>query len=202
MRRLHGEELLVATHNRGKAEEIVALLRPYGVRIRTLADFGLEPPEETETTFRGNALLKARAAAMATGIAALADDSGLEVEALGGAPGVHTADWAETPRGRDFGQAMARVHDALVASGAPEPWRARFRCALALVWPDGSAELVEGEIPGRITWPMRGAQGHGYDPIFQPDGFSTTFAEMDRWEKNRLSHRGRAFDALVARCFT
>lgn len=202
MRRFEGGELLVATHNRGKAEEIADLLRPFGVRIRTLDDFGLEPPEETETSFRGNALLKARAAAAAAGIAALADDSGLEVEALGGAPGVHTADWAETAGGRDFGLAMARVHDALLASGAPEPWRARFRCALALVWPDGCAEVVEGEIPGRIAWPMRGAQGHGYDPIFQPDGFSTTFAEMDRWDKNRLSHRGRAFTALVARCFT
>jgi XTP/dITP diphosphohydrolase len=202
MRRFAERELLVATHNIGKAEEIADLLRPYDVRIRTLAEFGLEPPEETEASFRGNALLKARAAAMATGKAALADDSGLSVDALGGDPGVHTADWAEGPGGRDFVSAMKRVHAALEASGAPEPWSARFQCALALVWPDGGAEVVEGEIAGRIVWPMRGQGGHGYDPIFQPDGFSTTFAEMDRWEKNRLSHRGRAFAALVSRCFT
>jgi XTP/dITP diphosphohydrolase len=201
MRRFAGDRLLVATHNRGKLEEIAALLAPYGVEVTGAADHALPEPEETETSFAGNARIKAHAAARATGLPALADDSGLEIDALGGAPGVHTADWAETGSGRDFVHAMTRAHDALLASGAPRPWTARFRCALVLAWPEGHDELFEGAIEGQITWPMRGEKGHGYDPIFVPDGHEETFAEMDRWEKNRMSHRGRAMEKLVAGCF-
>lgn len=201
MRRFAGDRLLVATHNRGKLEEIAALLAPYGVAVTGAADHALPEPEETETSFAGNARIKAHAAARATGLPALADDSGLEIDALGGAPGVHTADWAETGSGRDFVHAMTRAHDALLASGAPRPWTARFRCALVLAWPDGHDELFEGAIEGRITWPMRGEKGHGYDPIFVPEGHEETFAEMDRWAKNRMSHRGRAMEELVAGCF-
>ena len=201
MRKFSGDTLLVATHNAGKLEEIAALLSPYGVRVVGAADKGLAEPEETETSFVGNARIKAHAAAKATGLPALADDSGLEIEALNGQPGVYTADWAETETGRDFVMAMTKAHDMLVNSVAPQPWAARFCCTLVLAWPDGHDEVFLGSISGRITWPMRGDQGHGYDPIFQPDGFQQTFAEMDRWEKNRMSHRADAFKKLVAGCF-
>lgn len=202
MRRLTEKRLVVATHNGGKLEEIAALLAPYGISVTSNADHGLPEPEETEESFAGNARLKARAAARATGLPALADDSGLEVAALGGAPGVRTADWAETgtAAGRDFGMAMERVWRDLVARGAPEPWGARFVCALAIAWPDGEEAVFEGRVEGRIVWPGRGTRGHGYDPVFQPEGRPETFGEMDRWEKNRMSHRGRAFAALVAGC--
>lgn len=199
--RLPGRELLVATHNRGKLEEIAALLDPHGVALRSNADFGLPEPEETGTTFAENATFKAEAALARTGLPSLADDSGLEIDALGGRPGVHTADWAETQAGRDFALAMTRAHDTLLASGAPEPWRARFRCTLVLALPDGSRDVFEGRIEGRIVWPMRGDRGHGYDPIFRPDGHDQTFGEMDRWEKNRLSHRADALAKFVSACF-
>lgn len=201
MRRFTGDRLVVATHNRGKLEEIAALLAPYGVRLTSNADHGLPEPAETETTFAGNARIKAHAAARATGLPALADDSGLMVDGLGGRPGVQTADWAETPQGRDFGLAMARVWDELEAVRAAEPRRATFCCTLVLAWPDGHDEVFAGRMPGRIVWPGRGDQGHGYDPIFQPDGHALTFGEMDRWEKNRISHRADAFRKLVAGCF-
>jgi len=201
MRRFDGRELLVATHNTGKLEEIADLLRGRDIVIRSMADFGLESPEETEESFAGNALLKAHAGAKATGLVCLADDSGLMVDALNGRPGVRTADWAETTDGRDFGLAMARVHYELELTGEPAPWSARFVCALVLVWPDGHEEVCEGQVTGQIVWPGRGALGHGYDPIFLPDGYSLTFGEMDRWEKNRISHRGKAF-ALLASRFT
>lgn len=200
-RKFEGEHLVVATHNRGKLEEIRDLLGPFGLTLSCNADHGLPEPEETEETFAGNAGIKARAAVTATGLPALADDSGLAVEALGGKPGVHTADWAETPEGRDFPMAMERTWSELEALKAAEPRRAAFCCTLVLAWPDGHEEVVEGRMPGRIVWPMRGDQGHGYDPIFQPDGYDLTFGEMDRWEKNRISHRARAFEALVERCF-
>jgi len=201
MRRLEGGRLLVATHNRGKLEEIAALLEPFGVAVSSNADHGLPEPPETGTTFADNARIKARAAVAAVGIPALADDSGLSVEALGGAPGVRSADWAERPDGsRDFAAAMARVHAELAAAGAAPPWRARFTCALVLAWPDGHEELFEGHVPGQIIRPGRGEKGHGYDPLFLPDGFDTTFGEMDRWEKNRISHRGRAFALMMAGC--
>jgi XTP/dITP diphosphohydrolase len=201
LRRLvRGDRLVVATHNRGKLEEIAALLEPHGVAVTGAAELGLAEPPETEDSFVGNARIKAHAASRATGLPALADDSGIEVEALGGAPGVHTADWAETPTGRDFEMAMRRTWGALEAAAAPEPRRAAFRCTLVLAWPDGTDAVFEGRMDGRIVWPMRGTQGHGYDPIFQPDGHDTTFGEMDRWEKNRISHRADAFRKFVEGC--
>lgn len=197
-----GDRLLVATHNRGKLEEIVDLLGPYGVEVVSAADLGLPVPEETETSFVGNARIKAHAGAKASGLPSLADDSGLSVDALGGAPGVQTADWAETPTGRDFDLAMERLWRELVASGAPEPWTAQFRSTLVLAWPDGRDMVFEGVVPGRIVWPKRGVQGHGFDPVFQPHGHAVTFGEMDRWAKNRISHRAEAFRRFVEACFT
>lgn len=201
VRRFEGKELLIATHNQGKLEEIAALLAPFGVSVTSNADHGLPEPDETETTFAGNALIKARAASQATGLPALSDDSGITIDALDGAPGVYTADWAETPNGRDFVIAMRNTWDKLEAVKAPEPRSAQFCCTLALVWPDGHHEIFAGEMPGRIVWPMRGDQGHGYDPIFQPNGYDITFGEMDRWEKNKISHRADAFRKLVSGCF-
>jgi len=150
----------------------------------------------------GNARIKAHAAAKSTGLVSLADDSGICIDALGGDPGVLTADWAETASGRDFGLAMHRTVDALRSSGAPEPWHARFECTLAMAWPDGIDEVFVGAMHGRVVWPMRGDLGHGYDPIFQPDGFDRTFGEMSTLQKNRISHRTDAFTKLVAGCFT
>ncbi|PWJ21763.1 RdgB/HAM1 family non-canonical purine NTP pyrophosphatase [Jannaschia seohaensis] len=193
-----GDTLLIATHNAGKLEEFSALFAPLGITCRSNADFGLAEPEEIETTFLGNARIKARAAVAATGLAALADDSGLEVEALDGQPGIHTADWAETPTGRDFMLAMTRTHDALIARAAPQPWRARFRATLVMLWPDGSEAVFEGDAPGRLIWPIRGQTGHGYDPMFIPDGHDRTFAEMPTEEKNAISHRARAMAKLKA----
>ena len=201
MRKFQGDTLLVATHNQGKLEEIAHLLEPFGVRVVGAAEKGLAEPEETESTFVGNARIKAHAAARATGLPALSDDSGLEIDALDGAPGVYTADWAETGNGRDFEMAMTKAHDKLVATGVKQPWTARFCCTLVLAWPDGHDEVFPGTVEGQIVWPKRGEHGHGYDPIFQPDGFVITFGEMDRWEKNRISHRADAFSRLVKGCF-
>ncbi len=192
---------MVATHNQGKLDEIRALLSLYGVTVVGAAEIGLPEPEETETTFVGNARIKAHAAAIATGLPALSDDSGIEIDALGGAPGVYTADWAETPRGRDFGMAMTRAHKELEAVNAPHPRTARFCCTLVLAWPDGHDEVFPGDMPGHVTWPMRGDQGHGYDPVFIPEGYDITLGEMDRWEKNKISHRAEAFGRFVAGCF-
>lgn len=200
MRRLSGARLLVASHNAGKVEEIADLLSGHGIAVVSAADLGLPVPPETGTTFAENARAKAHAAARAAGLPALADDSGIAVEALGGAPGVQTADWAETPAGRDFALAMRRTWEALEAARAPEPRRAAFLCTLCLAWPDGQEALFEGRVEGRIVWPPRGSLGHGYDPIFLPDGHDVTFGEMDRWAKNRLSHRARAFAAFRAAC--
>ena len=196
-----GDRLLVATHNRGKLEEIADLLGPFDVTVTGAGDLGLPEPEETETTFVGNARLKAHAAAKASGLIALADDSGLAVDALGGAPGVFTADWATTATGRDFKVGMERVWRELQATHAPEPRRAQFCCTLVLAQPDGRDLVFEGRSPGRLVWPGRGEQGHGFDPIFMPDSYAPTFGEMDRWEKNRLSHRADAFRKLVAALF-
>jgi XTP/dITP diphosphohydrolase len=198
MRRFNGKELLVASHNTGKIEEIAHLLQPFDIRVRSAQDFGLAEPEETETTFVGNARIKAHHAARATGLPALADDSGLSVTALGGDPGVYTADWAETDLGRDFDMAMGKVHDALKKSEAAQPWHAKFCCTLVLAWPDGHDEVFPGEVSGTVIWPPRGTNGHGYDPIFIADGYSDTFGEMDRWEKNKMSHRADAFSKLTA----
>lgn len=201
VRKFTDDTLLVATHNAGKLDEIVQLLAPYGVTVVGAAEKGLSVPDETETTFVGNARIKAHAAARATGLPSLSDDSGIVIDALGGAPGVYTADWAETKNGRDFVTAMTRAHDELIASKAPQPWTARFCCALVLAWPDGQDEVFEGTIEGWVVWPMRGVSGHGYDPVFQPLGYDVTFGEMDPAEKNRISHRADAFAKLVGDCF-
>ncbi len=196
MRRFTGDHLLIATHNQGKLEEMEALLEPFGISVSSAKDHGLPEPEETGTTFVENARIKAHAAAQATGLPALSDDSGIEIDALNGAPGVYTADWAETPGGRDFVMAMRKTHEMLEEKAAAHPRTARFCCTLVLAWPDGHDEVFPGVMEGQIVWPMRGAQGHGYDPIFQPAGYDVTFGEMDRWEKNRISHRAKAVEQL------
>lgn len=194
MNRLSGR-LVVASHNSGKVREIAALLAPLGVEAVSAASLGLPEPEETETTFAGNAALKARAAANASGLPALADDSGLEVFALGGAPGVYSARWAGP--GKDFAVAMERVWTELRARGGDDP-SARFVCALALAEPTGTTQVFEGEARGRVVWPPRGTRGFGYDPIFQPDGHDRTFGEMSHEEKLPLTHRTRAFEQMLA----
>ena len=201
MRKFTDDTLVVATHNKGKLEEIIDLLSPFGVTIRGAGELNLEEPDETEDTFVGNARIKAHAAAKATGLPALSDDSGITVDALDGRPGVYTADWAETPTGRDFIMAMTRTQSELEAVNAPFPRTAQFRSTLVLAWPDGHDEVFEGVMHGQVVWPMRGDQGHGYDPVFQPDGYDITFGEMDRWEKNKISHRADAFKKFIAGCF-
>lgn len=193
--------LVVASHNAGKVREIGDLMRPFGVATVSAAELDLPEPEETETSFEGNARLKAHAAARASGPPALADDSGLAVEALGGEPGIYSARWAETPAGRDFGHAMLTVWDKLEALGAPEPRRAAFICALTLAWPDGHDETFLGRCEGRLVWPPRGQKGFGYDPIFVAEGEEITFGEMDPETKHSMSHRADAFRRLVASCF-
>lgn len=200
-RRFSETEILIATHNAGKLEEMEQLFRPLGVSVVGAATMNLPEPEETETTFVGNARIKAHAAAQATGLPSLADDSGIEVEALDNAPGVYTADWAETPNGRDFVMAMTKTHDLLEEKQAVHPRRARFRATLVLAWSDGHDEVFEGKVNGTLVWPPRGQIGHGYDPMFQPDGYDVTFAEMPFAEKNKISHRADAFAKLIEGCF-
>lgn len=195
-----GERLVVATHNAGKLREIADLLQPFGIAAVSAGELGLPEPEETETSFEGNAHLKARLAAHGAGLPALADDSGLSVEALGGAPGIYSARWAETPNGRDFAFAMEKVWSSLDAQEVPAPRRAAFVCALALVWPDGGSEIFEGRVEGQLVWPPRGDRGFGYDPMFLPEGRSHTFGEMAPEEKHAISHRARAFVKLKDRC--
>ncbi|MBX3511197.1 MAG: RdgB/HAM1 family non-canonical purine NTP pyrophosphatase [Hyphomonadaceae bacterium] len=187
--------LVVASHNAGKVREIAALLAPLGVEAVSAASLGLPEPEETETTFAGNAVLKARAAAQASGMPALSDDSGLEVFALNGAPGVYSARWAG--EAKDFAAAMARVHAELQQRQGAHP-SARFVCALALAQPDGAVQVFEGEARGRVVWPPRGDKGFGYDPMFEPQGHTRTFGEMSHEEKLPLTHRARAFEKFLA----
>lgn len=198
MRRFAERKLLIATHNAGKLDEMRAMFAPLGIEVVGAAEFGLAEPDETEDSFVGNARIKARAAMGATGLPVLADDSGITVDALGGAPGVYTADWAATPTGRDFMQAMTRTWEALEAAGAAEPRTAQFRATLVMMWPDGHEEVFEGIAPGRLVWPPRGVAGHGYDPIFVPEGHDRTYAEMTAEEKNAISHRADAFRKLTA----
>lgn len=202
MRLAPGDSIVIATHNAGKLREITDLVAPFGITVRSAASFGLTEPEETEDTFAGNARIKAHFAAKASGLPALADDSGLEVDALCGAPGVYTADWAETPRGRDFLLAMRRVDSKVRATGAPEPWTARFRCTLCLALPDGSDQLFEGKAEGYLTWPPRGDKGFGFDPVFVPEGHDLTFAEMAPEAKHAISHRADAFAKFVDGCLS
>jgi XTP/dITP diphosphohydrolase len=190
-----GARLVIASHNEGKVRELAELFAPFGVECISAKSLNLEEPEETGATFAENATLKAVAAAKASGMLALSDDSGLEVAALGGAPGIHAARWGGPDK--DFGLAMQRVQRELEASGATDR-RANFTCALALAAPDGAAQVFEGKVFGTLVWPPRGTKGFGYDPIFVPEGYNETFGEMERELKNRLSHRLRAFEQLMA----
>lgn len=195
MRIFDGDELLIATHNNGKAREISALLAPYVKTFVTAGDLDLPEPEETGKTFAENAILKAQAAAQASGRVSLADDSGLAVNALNGDPGIYSARWGGPEK--DFNLAMQKVREAL---GDTEDRSAYFVCVLALGWPDGHSEVFEGRINGTIVWPMRGDKGFGYDPVFQADGYDITFAEMEPSDKHAISHRANAFELLVKHC--
>lgn len=196
-----GGRLVVASHNPGKLREIADLVRPYGLDAVSAASLGVGEPAETETTFAGNARLKALHSARATGLPALSDDSGLEVAELGGKPGVLSARWAGP--GKDFAVAMQRVHDALLAKrgweviGGP---RANFTAVLCLAWPDGETAVFEGKVFGRLVWPPRGSKGFGYDPMFLADGEAETFGEMEPAAKHAISHRARAFRLFVEAC--
>ncbi len=197
------QKLVIATHNAGKLKEIAALLAPYGVDCLSAGALGLPEPAETGTTFAENALIKARAAAEAAQLPALADDSGLCVAALGGRPGVYTADWAERQwfegdSGRDWYMAMGKVEGMLCALGDDADRTAHFACTLAIAWPGGASAVYEGRVAGTLTWPPRGVLGFGYDPVFVPTGAALTFAEIDPAEKHRISHRADAFAKLVA----
>ncbi|MDI3309467.1 MAG: non-canonical purine NTP pyrophosphatase [Acetobacteraceae bacterium] len=197
-RRLQAGRLVLASHNAGKVREVATLLAPYGLEVVSVKDLGLPVPAETEDSFLGNARIKALAAARASGLPALADDSGFSVAALGGDPGVRTADWATQPDGtRDYAAAMAKVAKLAGASPDRSAW---FTCALVLAWPDGHTEGFEGKVEGNWIHPPRGDKGFGYDPMFIPEGHAQTFGEMDPALKHRISHRARAFALLAEHC--
>jgi XTP/dITP diphosphohydrolase len=204
-RKLTGQIILIATHNKGKLEEFAQLLAPYGVTAKSAGELGLPEPAETESTFHGNALIKAQAACKASGLIAISDDSGLCVDALGGAPGVYTADWAGPSR--DWTQAMRLVEEKLQAAKATTPAMrgAQFKCTLCVMWPDGESRYFEGVAPGHLAWPPRGPFGHGYDPMFVPDAQEApggkTFAELTPEAKNKISHRALALEKLLAELF-
>jgi XTP/dITP diphosphohydrolase len=208
MRKLDTKTIIVASHNAGKIREIHDLIGPLGFEAKSAADLKFEEPDETGTTYEENARIKALASARASGLPALSDDSGLAVDALGGAPGVYTANWAEREDGsRDFPMAMEKVEKALQEKGAttPDMRTARFVSVLCLAWPDGHTETFRGEVEGHIVWPPRGNLGFGYDPVFQPLGYDVTFGEMPAEQKHgwkpgedaALSHRARAFKLFV-----
>ncbi|MBB3954683.1 RdgB/HAM1 family non-canonical purine NTP pyrophosphatase [Novosphingobium sediminicola] len=202
MTRLSGK-IVIATHNLGKLAEMQKMLAPYGLECVSAGELGLEEPEEVGTTFIENALIKARFAAVESGLPALADDSGLCVQALGGRPGVYTADWAERhwyegPEGRDWFMAMGKVEGLLCEHGPDVGRAAHFACVLALAWPDGVDAVYEGRVDGTMTWPPRGRLGFGFDPVFIPRGYNQTFAEIPPADKAKISHRADAFAKLVA----
>ncbi len=197
MRRVTENKLVIASHNAGKVREIGALLAPYGLEVVSAGDLDLPEPEETEDSFIGNAELKARAAAKASGLLALADDSGFAVNALDGAPGIYSARWAGPSK--DFGIAMQRVLEEMSASGRKDRGAA-FICALTLAWPDGHVESFEGRVSGQVAEAPRGTNGFGYDPLFIPDGYEQTFGELEPATKHAMSHRARAFEQLIATC--
>ena len=197
-RKFAEDRLLIASHNVGKVREIGALLAPFSVEVISAGQLDIEEPEETETTFTGNATLKAHFSAKASGLPALSDDSGLVVPALNGDPGIYSARWGGPEK--DFNLAMRKVEEALQASGSDDR-SAYFICALCLAWPDGHEEIFEGRVDGTLVWPGRGDRGFGYDPIFVPDGFDITFGEMDPDAKHGMSHRADAFNQLVDACF-
>ena len=199
--KLNSEKIVIATHNKGKLEEFAQLFKPHGVTIFSAGGLGLTEPEETEDNFRGNARIKALFAMKHSGHIAISDDSGLCVDALNGDPGVYTADWAGPTR--DWNQAMRLVEEKLQAAGATTPNRRKgqFKCTLCVMWPDGEERYYEGVAHGQLVWPPRGALGHGYDPVFVPDGQDQTFAEMAHAKKNSLSHRGLALEQLLRDLF-
>ncbi|NKB49258.1 MAG: RdgB/HAM1 family non-canonical purine NTP pyrophosphatase [Alphaproteobacteria bacterium] len=197
-RRFSDDRLVIASHNEGKVREIADLLAPLGIAVVSAGDLGLPEPVEDGVTFVENAVLKAKAATQGSGLPALADDSGLAVTALDGAPGIYSARWAEGPGGRDFDRAMSRVHSEL--DDSPDR-SARFVCVLALAWPDGQVKTFEGEVAGEIVWPPQGARGFGYDPIFRATGHALTFGEIDPAEKHAISHRAVAFQKMLDACF-
>ena len=201
IRKLAPGKLVIASHNEGKIREIRALLAPFGVEPVSAKTLDLPEPEETGVTFVANAELKALQAADLSGLPALADDSGICADALGGEPGVFTANWAETPNGRDWMLAMRKVEDALAARGPEASRDAHFVCVLALAWPDGHVQWFEGRVDGTLIWPPRGERGFGYDPVFMPLGESETFGEMDPAKKHAMSHRADAFRKLVEAVF-
>ncbi len=200
-RSLTGQKIIIATHNKGKLEEFTELFKPHGVTTFSAGGLGLPEPEETEDNFRGNAKIKALSAMTHSGLISISDDSGLCVDALNGDPGVYTADWAGPTR--DWNLAMRLVEEKLQAAGAskPEQRKGQFKCTLCVMWPDGVERYYEGVAPGTLVWPPRGALGHGYDPVFMPDGQLQTFAEMTHEKKNTLSHRGRALEKLLSDLF-
>jgi XTP/dITP diphosphohydrolase len=211
MRKLDTKTIVVASHNAGKIREIAELIGPFGFAAKSAAELKFDEPDETGTTFEENAAIKALASAKASGLPALSDDSGLVIDALDGAPGVYTANWAEREDGtRDFAMAMEKVEKALAGRGAqnPDQRTARFVSVLCLAWPDGHTEFFRGEVEGEIAWPPRGIKGFGYDPVFQPAGHDLTFGEMTsdekhgwkRGEPEALSHRARAFKRFVETC--
>ena len=213
MRKLDTRTIVVASHNAGKIREIEELIGSFGFSAKSAAELKFVEPDETGTTFEENAAIKALASAKASGMPALSDDSGLVIDALGGDPGVYTANWAEREDGtRDFVMAMEKVEKALCDLGAatPEARTARFVSVLCLAWPDGHTEMFRGEVEGTVVWPPRGTKGFGYDPIFQPEGFDKTFGELTSDEKHgwkpgdatALSHRARAFKLFVETCLT
>jgi len=195
MRKLNEKQIVLASHNKGKLKEIGHLLKPFGISVISASDLGLDEPEETENTYAGNARIKAHFAAKASGKPALSDDSGFSVEILDGAPGVYSADWAETSNGRNFSMAMSKVWDKI--QHAEKPCKAKFCCTLCLAWPDGHDELFEGSINGEIAWPPRGNNGFGYDPMFIAEGMHQTFGEMLPTDKHLISHRADAFKKLI-----
>jgi XTP/dITP diphosphohydrolase len=199
--KLAGQKIVIATHNRGKLEEFRQIFAPHGVNAVSAGELGLPEPVETESTFRGNARIKALSAMEGTGLIALSDDSGLCVDALNGAPGVYTADW--TGPSRDWSMAMRLVEEKLQAAGAvtPEQRRGAFMCTLCVIWPDGTERFFEGHAAGQLVWPPRGQLGHGYDPVFLPDGENQTFSEMEHDYKNKISHRARALDLMFRDLF-
>jgi XTP/dITP diphosphohydrolase len=195
MRKLNEKQIVLASHNKGKLKEIGHLLKPFGISVISASDLGLDEPEETENTYAGNARIKAHFAAKASGKPALSDDSGFSVEILDGAPGVYSADWAETSNGRNFSMAMSKIWDKI--QHAEKPCKAKFCCTLCLAWPDGHDELFEGSINGEIAWPPRGNNGFGYDPMFIAEGMHQTFGEMLPTDKHLISHRADAFKKFI-----
>ena len=200
-RKLEHGRVVVASHNEGKVRELRVLLEPFGLELVSAKELDLPEPEETGTTFFFNAELKAMSAADLSGLPAIADDSGICVEALGGDPGVYTANWADTSGGRDWMLAMSRVQERLEAHGPGVSRAAYFACVLCVAWPDGHVESFEGRAEGSLVWPPRGDRGFGYDPVFVPQGYDQTFGEMDPEEKHRISHRAAAFAKLKAALF-